>query len=109
MSERIRFNPASAAADGKQDALGLVSALCAIWDDEDEILSSDADGRQSTALFNDALSGIIGLAVENRIEECQSRLEAFSRIIGPALYLAGESLHDLATKQPIVESEGGEL
>jgi len=109
MNERMRFNPAKAADDGTQDAHALITALCNLWDDEDEALSNDADGKQSAALLNDALSGIIGLAVENRIEESQARLEAFSRIIGPALYLAGEGLHHLETKLPIVESKGGEL
>jgi hypothetical protein len=109
MNERMRFDPAKAAEDGKQDAHGLVAALCSLWDEEDEALSNDADGKQSAALLNDALAGIIGLAVENRIEECQARLAAFSRIIGPALYLAGEGLYQVTPATQITESEGGEL
>lgn len=93
MNERMKFDPAKAEEGGKHDAHGLITALCALWDDGDEVRSNDADGKQSAALLVDSLSDIIGLATENRIEECQARLEAFSRIVGPALYLAGDGLH----------------
>lgn len=87
-----------AKAAGTQDAKQLIGALCDLWDDEDEILSNDADGKQSAALLVNSLSDIIGLAVENRMEECQARLVAFSQIVGPALYLAGDSLCRVSQK-----------
>lgn len=77
MNERIRFNPAEAAAAGETDARSLLQAL------------RDAqEGDNMADLLNDALAEIIGLAVENRIEECTARLDAFCRFAGPLFWLA---------------------
>lgn len=74
MNERLRSDPAAAACAGKLDAAGLLVAIATMAD----------DGRPAS-LLNDALGEIIGLAVENRLDECQARLAAFCEVIGPVL------------------------
>lgn len=98
MTERIRFNPAEAAAAGETDARSLLQEL------------RDAEeGDNPANLLNDALAEIIGLAVEHRIEECTARLESFCGVAGPLFWLAVkmadsqegmlDSVKDLVQKQ----------
>lgn len=118
MNERMRFNPAEEASAGEADARSLLHEL--------EVLFDDTDGVCSAGLLSDALSEIVGLAAENRIEECTARLGAFCSIAGPALHqaaIASEQLEALRAKcallsaslvqaeaqRDVVESEGGEL
>jgi hypothetical protein len=75
MNERMRFNPAEAGQAGAADASNLIAALGTL---KDKATTAD--------LLNDALLEIIGLAVENRIDECQARLSAFCAVIGPVLF-----------------------
>lgn len=84
MSERMRFNPAEAAAAGAADARSLLQAL-----------ANAEDGDGSAGLLNDALVEIIGLAAENRIEECSARLEAFCGVLGPVLHHAASAADQL--------------
>lgn len=77
MTERIRFNPAEAAAAGEADARSLQQAF------------RDAqEGDNMARLLNDSLAEIIGLAVEHRIEECTARLESFCGVAGPIFWLS---------------------
>lgn len=71
MNERMRFNPAEAGAAGQADARSLLLSI--------------GDGDIPTGQLNDAISEIIALAIENRIEECEARKTAFCEVIGPAL------------------------
>lgn len=75
MNERMKINPAEAAAAGEADARSLMA----------EMLTAE-EGDNHGELMSDAMAEIIGLAVENRIEECTARLEAFCGIIGALLY-----------------------
>lgn len=77
MTERIRFNPAEAAAAGETDARSLLEALRDVQ-----------AGDNPANLLNDALAEIIGLAVEHRIEECIARLQAFCRFAGLHFWMA---------------------
>ena len=74
MNERMRFDPAAATRAGNLDAAGLLVAIASMGADDNP-----------ASLLNGALGEIIGLAVENRIEECQARLAAFCEVIGPEL------------------------
>lgn len=85
MNERMRFNPAEAEQAGTADACNLIATLGTL-----------KDKATTAGLLNDALSEIIGLAVENRIDECQARLFAFCAVIGPKL-LRGEQLESMKT------------
>lgn len=80
MNERMKINPAEAAAAGAADARKLL-------DDLNELFA-DPDGVCSSGLLIHALTETIALAAENRIEECSARLEAFAKVIGPLLYRA---------------------
>lgn len=74
MNERMRFNPAEASAAGQQDAQALLLALANI-----------EQGGSSADLLSNSLGEIIGLALENRAEECEARKAAFCAVLGPAL------------------------
>lgn len=74
MNERLKINPAEAAAAGEADARSLADAM-----------QNAEEGDNHGELMSDALAEIIGLAVENRIEECTARLEAFCQVVGPIL------------------------
>lgn len=92
---RLRMQNTSEIRDaGKREAAGLLVALASTSGDP-------------AALLSEALSEIIGLAVENRIEESSVRLEGFCEVLAPILVDA------LDTSDPehstITESEGGEL
>ncbi|MBL8420148.1 MAG: hypothetical protein JNK92_05875 [Dechloromonas sp.] len=93
MNERLRFDPAAAAHAGKLDAAGLLVAIAGMADDD-----------SPASLLNDALGKIIGLAAENRLDECQERLAGFCGIIGPKL----ERAVALEAKS-ITETEGDKL
>ncbi|WP_428827703.1 hypothetical protein ACLIKD_06845 [Azonexus sp. IMCC34842] len=71
----MKLNPAEAAAAGEADARSLMA----------EILTAE-EGDNHGELMSDAMAEIIGLAVENRIEECMARLAAFCGITGALLY-----------------------
>lgn len=73
MNERMRFDPAGAARDGAIDADDLLVDL------------QNLCGDSPAITLNRALDGIIGLAIENRIEECEARKAAFCDVIGPML------------------------
>lgn len=75
MNERMKLNPAEAAAAGEADARSIMA----------EMLTAEESDNHGE-LMSDAFAEIIGLAVENRIEECTARLEAFCGIIGALLY-----------------------
>lgn len=92
---RLRLQDITEIRDaGKREAAGLLVAL------------SNSDGEPA-ALLSEALSEIIGLAVENRIEESTARLEGFCEVIGPIL---ADALNTVDPEHSnITESEGGEL
>ncbi len=109
--DRIRFNPAEASEAGSQDGQALMAALA-------------APDTQPAPLLADAMAEIIGLAVENRIDECQARLEAFCAVVGPELLKVKQvdSLQSMVDKlanadkamaealaMNVTDSEGGEL
>jgi len=116
MNERMRLDPAEASAAGLQDAQVLLLALANI-----------EQSAGSAELLGNALAGIIGLAADNRLDECMARKVAFCEIIGPALRNAvgaadqleaprakcaslSASLHKAeAQANQITETEGGEL
>lgn len=109
MNERMKFNPAEAAAAGEADARLLASSILAA-----------EDGDNPGKLMSDALAGIIGLAADNRLEECSARLDAFCNLIGLLLRqsakfaLSRASVIELqlavrALESNFTESEGGEL
>jgi hypothetical protein len=118
MNERMRFNPAEASADGQQDAQVLLMLL--------DPASVDYVASP-TELLGNSLAGIIGLAADNRLDECEARKVAFCEIIGPALRNAvgaADQLEALRAKcallsaslrqadaqtTGITDSEGGEL
>jgi hypothetical protein len=101
MNERMRFNPAEAASAGEADARSLLHEL--------EELFDDPDGVCSAGLLSDAMAEIIGLAAENRMEECTARLRAFCAIVGPALYRPAKISKEPPTQHDAVESKRGEL
>jgi hypothetical protein len=118
MNERMRFNPAEASAAGQQDAQVL---LLQIGPANTKWTVSPAE------LVGNALAGIIGLAADNRLDECEARRVAFCEIVGPALRNAvgaADQLEALRAKCAslsaslcqaaardihITETEGGEL
>lgn len=73
MNERMRFDPAGAARDGFIDADDLLVDL------------QNLCGDNPATTLSRALDGIIGLAIENRIEECEARKAAFCEVIGSEL------------------------
>jgi len=76
MNERMRFNPAEASAYGQQDAQVLLMHLD----------PANTEWTVSPAeLLGNALAGIIGLAADNRLDECEARKLAFCGVVGPAL------------------------
>lgn len=77
MNERMRFNPAEASAAGQQDARALLLALA-------NVEQTDSPAK----LLGDALADIIGLAADNRLDECEARKVAFCAVVGPALVTA---------------------
>ena len=92
---RIRMQNTSEIRDaGKREAAGLLVALTSTSGDP-------------AALLSEALSEIIGLAVENRIEESSARLEGFCEVLGPILVDALDTIDP--KHSTITESEGGEL
>ena len=113
MNERMRFNPAEASAAGQADARSLLLSI--------------EEGDIPTGQLNDAISEIIALAIENRVEECEARKTAFCEIIGPVLRNAigtTDQLEALRAKcallsaslrqaeaqaTHVTETEGGEL
>lgn len=117
MNERMRFNPAEASAAGTEDASALLVAI-----------SHMEEGESPANLLSDAMSDIIGLAVENRLDECEARKAAFCAVVGPVLHNAVGAADQLETLQAkctllsaslrqaeamqesaITDSEGGEL
>lgn len=74
MNERMRLNPAEAAAAGLHDAQALLLALANL-----------EQGAGPAELLGDSLAGIIGLASDSRLDECEARKTAFCEVIGPAL------------------------
>lgn len=118
MNERMRFDPAEASAAGQQDAQVLLM----------QIDPANTEWTVSPAeLLGNALAGIIGLAADNRLDECEARKVAFCEIIGPVLRNAVGATDQLealrakcallsaslsqaeAQANPITETEGGEL
>jgi hypothetical protein len=91
MNERIRFDPAAAVHAGKLDAEGLLVAIASMTEDD-----------SPASLLNDALSEIIGLAVENRLDESHARLMAFCEVVGPEL--AGKAGKPFDAEQRAVEA-----
>ena len=73
MNERMKFDPIGAAKDGAIDADDLIVDM------------QNLCGDDPASTLSGALANIIGLAVENRIEECEARKAAFCKIIGPIL------------------------
>lgn len=70
---RLRMQSATEIRDaGKREAAGLLVTIA----------SSRGD---PASLLSHALGEIIGLAVENRIEESTARIDGFCEVIGPAL------------------------
>jgi len=117
MNERMRFNPAEASAAGTEDASALLVAI-----------SHMEEGESPANLLSDAMGDIIGLAVENRLDECEARKAAFCTAVGPVLHnavSAADQLEALRAKcallsaslrqaeamqeSAITDSEGGEL
>jgi len=115
---RLRLQSADEAAEaGRQDAQALLHAIANI-----EQIAGSAE------LLDDALAGIIGLAADNRLDECQARKVAFCEVVGPVLHNAvgvPDQLEALRAKcallsaslrqaeampaVAITDSEGGEL
>jgi hypothetical protein len=100
MNERMKINPAEAAAAGEADARSLADAM-----------QNAEEGDNHGELMSDALAEIIGLAVENRIEECTARLEAFCGLVGPSVYtsfrvaLTGKDLIQAGSQWPRTDDE----
>lgn len=70
---RMRLQNAGEIRDaGRIDAAGLLVAI-------------SNTGGDPAALLSEALSEIVGLAVENRIEESSARLDGFCEVLGPIL------------------------
>lgn len=91
MNERMRFDPAAAAHAGKLDADALLVSIASMSEDDSPAI-----------LLNDALGEIIGLAVENRLDESQARLMAFCEVVGPVL--ADKVAKPLDAEQRAVEA-----
>lgn len=116
MNERMRLNPAEAGAAGLQDAQALLLTL-----------SDIEQSAKPAELLGNSLAGIVGLAADSRLDECQARKAAFCEIIGPALRDAARAADQLEALQAkcallsaslrqaepqasvITDSEGGEL
>lgn len=117
MNERIRIDIEQAAKDGESDGLNLIAELC-----------NPSNGNTAQAALFDSLADVVGLAMEQRPEECQARLAAFCQAIGPLLDDAANRLPALQAKGTLMavllrqdeadlghiasgqtESEGGEL
>ena len=92
---RLRLQNAGEIRDaGKIDAAGLLIAI-------------SNTGGDPAALLSEALGEIIGLAVENRIEESSARLEGFCEVLGPILADALDTIDP--EHSTFTDSEGGEL
>lgn len=117
MNERMRFNPAEASAAGTNDAQTLLAAI-----------SHMEEGESPANLLSDAMGDIIGLAADNRLDECEARKLSFCEIVGPVLrnaVVAADQLEapmdkcallsaslrqaEAAQATAITDSEGGEL
>lgn len=101
MNERMKINPAEAAAAGAADARSLM-----------EEMRTAEEGDNHGERMSDAMAKIIGLAVDNRIEECTARLEAFCGLVGPFVYtsfrvaLTGKELIQAGSQWPRTDDEG---
>lgn len=116
-TQRLRLQSTQeASATGTEDAQVLLAAI-----------ANNEEDDSPTELLGDALAGIISLAVDNRLDECQARTQALCEIIGPVLRNAvgaAEQLEALRAKcallsaslrqaeeqaNQITETEGGKL
>lgn len=100
-TQRLRLQSIpEATRAGNLDAIRLLLAL-----------SNLKEGDNPAELLSDTLGETIGLAVDNRIEECQARLAAFCDVIGYSLAKACEETgprFNLVTGKPSTMNEGGE-
>lgn len=122
-NSRIRLDPLEAARAGQKDAERLIGSLLSLQ--VGDVLTE----TESAGPLFDSLAEIIGLAVENRLDECEARARAFCRVIGPRVRSGAALLADVAERRAaerplpiatviallagnchchIVESEGGE-
>lgn len=92
---RMRLQNAGEIRDaGRLDAAGLLVAI-------------SNTGGDPAMLLSESLGEIIGLAVENRIEESAARLTGFCEVLGPILIDALDTID--MEHSTLTESEGGEL
>jgi hypothetical protein len=115
MNERIRIDLQESSRAGSTDGLNLITELCNL----------DREHTAPAVLF-DALANVLGMALEHRMEESQTRLRAFCEVIGPMLddganrvpaleekcTLLSASLNQAdkeinRLRQPTADSEGG--
>ncbi len=74
MNERMRFDRAEAAEEGRRDARALLQALANI-----------ENGNSSANLLGYYLDDILSLALNQRLEECQERKAAFCAVVAPIM------------------------